>query len=43
MLTIADGGGVQELLILDDVICEQPLNNHRRVKLGILEDNLEER
>ena len=25
MLTIADGGGVQEPLILADVICEQPL------------------
>ena len=25
MLTIADGGGIQEALILADVICEQPL------------------
>ena len=25
MLTIADGGGVQEPLILTDFICEQPL------------------
>ena len=25
MLTISDGGGVQEPLILTDVICEQPL------------------
>ena len=25
MLTIADGGGVQEPLILADVICKQPL------------------
>ena len=25
MLTISDGGGVQEPLILIDVICEQPL------------------
>ena len=27
MLTIADGGGVQEPLILADVICEQPLTS----------------
>ena len=26
MLTIADGGGIQEPLILADVICEQPLS-----------------
>ena len=25
MLTMADGGGIQEPLILADVICEQPL------------------
>ena len=40
MLTIADGGGGPGT---PDFGCEQPLNNHRRVKLGILEDNLEER
>ena len=34
MLTIADGGGVQEPLILADVICEQPLNIFHLVVLG---------
>ena len=27
MLTIADGGGIQEPQILADMICEQPLNS----------------
>ena len=37
MLTIADGGGVQELLILADVICEQPL---RQIRWNRVEYNL---
>ena len=44
MLTIADGGvvhteggrGVQEPLILADVICEQPLTNNQALQIPLL-------